>query len=213
MQSSQPPRRIRILAADDHPMLRDGLVAIIETQTDMKVVAQASSGADAIAAYREHRPDVTLMDLQMPDTGGIEAIQSIRSEFPTARIVVLTTYASDAKAVRALKAGAVGYLLKSSVRKELIDTIRAVDAGHRRIPAEIANEIALHSGDEALSEREMSVLRLVAEGQANKQIAWRLSISEDTVKAHMKNIFVKLDVADRTHAVTIAVRRGIIELE
>jgi DNA-binding NarL/FixJ family response regulator len=212
MPPSELDRTIRILTVDDHPILRDGLTAIIELQSDMQVVGEAASGAEALAAFRSLRPDVTLMDLQMPGVGGVEAIQAIRAEFPMARIIVLTTYASDAKAVRALKAGAVGYLLKSSVRKELLDTIRAVNAGHRRIPPEIANEIAVHAGEDMLSEREMAVLRLVAEGQANKQIAWRLLISEDTVKSHMKNIFAKLDVADRTHAVTVAVRRGIIEL-
>jgi DNA-binding NarL/FixJ family response regulator len=212
MPPSEFDRTIRILTVDDHPILRDGLTAIIELQSDMQVVGEAASGAEALAAFRSLRPDVTLMDLQMPGVGGVEAIQAIRAEFPMARIIVLTTYASDAKAVRALKAGAVGYLLKSSVRKELLDTIRAVNAGHRRIPPEIANEIAVHAGEDMLSEREMAVLRLVAEGQANKQIAWRLQISEDTVKSHLKNIFAKLDVADRTHAVTVAVRRGIIEL-
>ena len=212
MQADDAGRVIRVLTVDDHPVLRDGLTAIIEMQADMKVVGEAASGTEALPAYRRCRPDVTLMDLQMPDGGGVETIEAIRAEFPNARIIVLTTYASDAKAVRALKAGAVGYLLKSSVRKELLDTIRAIDAGKRRIPAEIANEIAVRSGEEALSERELAVLRLVAEGQANKQIAWRLQISEDTVKAHMKNIFAKLDVADRTHAVTLAVKRGIIDL-
>ena len=206
------PRMIRILTVDDHPVLRDGLVAIIQAQSDMKVVGEAASGAEALDAFRQLRPDVTLMDLQMPDVGGVEAIQMIRAKFSHARIIVLTTYASDAKAVRALKAGAVGYLLKSSVRKELLETIRAVDSGQRRIPPDIANEIAIHAGEEALSEREMAVLRLVANGQANKQIAWQLVISEDTVKAHMKNIFAKLDVADRTHAVTVAMKRGFIEL-
>jgi DNA-binding NarL/FixJ family response regulator len=212
MQTGDAGRIIRILAIDDHPVLRDGLVSIIDLQADMKVVGEVGSGAEALDAFRLHRPDVTLMDLQMPGVGGVEAIQAIRAEFPLARIIVLTTYASDAKAVRALKAGAVGYLLKSSVRKELLETISAVDAGQRRIPPDIATEIAVHAGEEMLSEREMGVLRLVSDGHANKQIAWRLAISEDTVKAHMKNIFAKLDVADRTHAVTVALRRGIIEL-
>ncbi len=213
MSLNEAGRSIRILIVDDHPILRDGLVSLIAQQPDMKVVGEVASGEDAVIAFRSLRPDVTLMDLQMPGMGGVDAIQAIRSEFAGARIIVLTTYASDAKAVRALKAGAVGYLLKSSVRKELLDTVRAIHAGHRRIPPDIANEIAVHAGDETLSEREMAVLRLVAGGQANKQIAWQLTISEDTVKAHMKNIFAKLDVADRTHAVTVAVRRGIIELE
>ncbi len=212
MPADDSARVIRILAVDDHPVLRDGLTSIIDTQSDMRVVGEAGSGGEALEAFRKLRPDITLMDLQMPGIGGVEAIRSIRSEFASARIIVLTTYASDAKAVRALKAGAVGYLLKSSVRRELLETIRSVDAGHRRIPPNIANEIAIHAGEEALSEREMAILRLVAEGQANKQVAWELTISEDTVKAHMKNIFAKLEVADRTHAVTVALRRGIIEI-
>lgn len=206
-------RLIRILTVDDHPMLRDGLSAIIQLQIDMTIVGEAENGEQAVEIHRRLRPDVTLMDLQMPGIGGVEAIARIRSENPAARIIVLTTYAGDAQALRALRAGAVAYLLKSAVRKELLDVVRAVHAGHRHIPAAVASEIALHAGEELLSERELSVLRLVAAGGANKKIAWQLSISEDTVKAHLKSIFAKLNATDRTHAVTIATRRGIISLD
>ena len=212
MSERDPASFIRILTVDDHPVLRAGLAAIIQLQSDMKVVGEAENGEQAVDLHRQLRPDVTLMDLQMPGVGGVEAITRIRADHPAAKIVVLTTYAGDVQALRALKAGAVGYLLKVSVRKELLDVIRAVHAGQRRIPPEIANGIALHAGGQALSEREISVLRLVAIGHANKKIAWELSISEDTVKAHMKSIFAKLDVADRTHAVTVATTRGIIDL-
>lgn len=207
--SSQP---IRIMIVDDHPVLRIGLSAIIDGQPDMALVAEAENGEDALEQFRKLRPDVTLMDLQMPGMNGVEAIIAIRSEFPNARIIVLTTFAGDAQALRALKAGAVGYLLKGTVRKDLIETIRAIHAGKRHIPAEIAQEIAFHAADEVLSEREIAVLKHVAEGKANKEIAWLLSISEETVKAHMRSLFSKLDVGDRTQAVTVAVRRGIIDL-
>ncbi|SNS31713.1 two component transcriptional regulator, LuxR family [Sphingomonas laterariae] len=203
---------IRLMTVDDHPLLRDGLAALIRPQPDIELIAEAADGKEALDHFRRFRPDVTLMDLQMPDGGGHEAIRAIRAEFATARIIVLTTYADEAKAVRALKAGAVGYLLKNAVRRELLDTIRAVHAGQRRIPPEIACKIAAHIGDEELSEREISVLQLAAGGNANKQIAWQLSISEDTVKAHMKSIFAKLEASDRTHAVAIAARRGFIEI-
>jgi DNA-binding NarL/FixJ family response regulator len=203
---------IRILIVDDHPMLREGVGAILDDRTDMIVVGEASDGAEAIARFRELRPDVTLMDLQMPGVGGLEAILAIRAEFPGARILVLTTYAGDTQAVRALKAGATGYLLKSSLRTEMIDAIHDVHRGRRHVNGEVANQIALHVADEGLSEREVAVLNLVAVGKANKEIAYSLALSEETVKAHLKNIFAKLDVGDRTHAVTLAVRRGIIEL-
>ncbi|KTE16710.1 response regulator [Sphingopyxis sp. H115] len=205
-------RAIRVMTVDDHPMLRDGLASLLRVEPDMELVAEASNGLEAIERFRAVRPDVTLMDLQMPEFGGVDAIKAIRSEFPAARIVVLTTYAGDSQAARALRAGAVGYLLKSAVRKDLLETIRAVHAGQRRIPPEIAHEIAVHLGDEELSEREIAVLELAAGGNANKQIAWQLSISEDTVKAHMKSIFAKLGAADRTHAVAIAAKRGIITI-
>lgn len=200
------------MIVDDHPVLRFGISAILEGQLDMTLVAEATDGIDAVEQYHAVRPDVTLMDLQMPRMNGVDAIVGIRKDFVNAKIIVLTTYAGDAQAMRALKAGAVGYLLKSTVRKDLLDTIRAIHAGRRHIPAEIAQEIAFHATDEALSEREVSVLGHVAAGKANKEIAWLLSISEDTVKTHMRSIFAKLDVSDRTQAVTAALRRGIIEL-
>lgn len=206
------PSPIRILIADDHPLLREGVVSILEDRPDMEVVGEACDGAEAVARFRELRPDVTLMDLQMPGMNGLEAILAIRAKFPDARILVLTTYAGDVQAVRALKAGATGYLLKSSLRTEMLDAIRNVHRGRRHVHGDVAAEIAIHVADESLSEREAAVLRLVAVGKANKEIAHALSLSEETVKAHLKNIFAKLDVADRTHAVTVAARRGIIEL-
>jgi len=207
-----PPSPIRIMIVDDHPVLRIGAGAIIASQADMALVAEATDGDEALEKYRNVRPDVTLMDLQMPGMNGVDAIIAIREEFPNARIIVLTTFAGDAQALRALKAGAVGYLLKGTVRKDLLETIRAIHSGKRHIPPEIAQEIAFHAADEALSEREIAVLRHVAEGKANKEIAWLLGVSEDTVKSHMRSLFSKLEVADRTQAVTAAVRRGIIEL-
>ena len=206
------PHPITILIADDHPMLREGVAAVLQLQPDMQLVGEASTGAEALDLFRRLRPDVTLMDLQMPDMNGIAAIEAIRQEAPNAKIVVLTTYDGDVQAVRALRAGAAGYLLKASLRRELIDAIREVHAGRKRISATTAEKIAIHAADDRLSEREIEILRLVAEGSQNKQIAWKLSISEQTVKAHLKSIFGKLDVADRTHAVTLAVRRGIIDL-
>jgi DNA-binding NarL/FixJ family response regulator len=203
---------IRILTVDDHPLLREGIAAVIEGQSDMELVGEAANGVEALQAFRDCRPDVTLMDLQMPEMNGVEAIGAIHREFPDAKVVVLTTYQGDAQALRAFKAGASGYLLKSMLRRELVDTIRSVHAGRRRIPAEIAAGIAEHASDDALTLREIEVLRQVADGNGNKRIAQLLTISEETVKAHMKNILAKLDANDRTHAVTIAVRRGIIEL-
>ena len=203
---------IRVLTVDDHQLLREGIAAVIESQEDMTLVAQASNGREAVESFRRLRPDVTLMDLRMPDMSGIEAITAIRSEFRDARIVVLTTYAGDAQAAAALKAGAVGYLLKSLVRKELLETIRAVHSGKRRVPPEIATEIAEHVADDALTAREVEVLRRVAAGKSNKLIAAELTISEGTVKTHMKSILPKLDASDRTHAVMIALKRGILDL-
>lgn len=193
-------------------MLREGVAAVLRNQADMEVVAEASDGGQALDGFRQHRPDVTLMDLQMPKMDGVEAITRIRAEFPQARVIVLTTYAGDVKALRALRAGAAGYLLKSTIRSDLVEAIRTVHSGERHLPADVATSIALHAVGEALSEREVAILTLVAGGNANKQIAWKLSISEDTVKTHMKSIFTKLGVSDRTHAVTIAARRGIIDL-
>ncbi|MFA6114740.1 MAG: response regulator transcription factor [Sphingomonas sp.] len=203
---------IRILIVDDHAMLREGVSAILNIESDMELVGEAQDGAQALERFRALRPDVTLMDLKMSGMNGLETITAIRSEFPEARILVLTTYAGDVLAVRALRAGAAGYLLKSSLRKELLEAIRDVHRGRRHLHRDVADEIALHVIDEDLSEREVAVLRLVSIGKANKQIARDLGLSEETVKGHLKTIFAKLDVADRTHAVTVAARRGIIEL-
>jgi DNA-binding NarL/FixJ family response regulator len=208
----KPDDRIRILSVDDHPMLREGIAAVLAGEDDMLLVAEASNGREAVEQFRAHRPDVTLMDVQMPEVNGIDAILKIREEFPDARIIVLTTYSGDAQAARAFRAGAAGYLLKNMVRKELIDTIRLVHAGKRRIPPEIAVELAEHHMDDALTEREIEVLREVAGGNANKIVAIRLKVSEETIKAHMKSILSKLGANDRTHAVTIALKRGIIEI-
>jgi DNA-binding NarL/FixJ family response regulator len=193
-------------------MLREGIAAVLAGEQDMLLVAEASNGREAVEQFRTHHPDVTLMDVQMPEVNGIDAIVKIREEFRDARIIVLTTYTGDAQAARAFKAGACGYLLKSMVRKELIDTIRTVHAGKKRIPPEIAIEMAQHHSDDALTEREIEVLRQVAAGNANKMVAQLLNISEETVKAHMRSILSKLGANDRTHAVTIAVKRGIIEI-
>jgi DNA-binding NarL/FixJ family response regulator len=203
---------IRILTVDDHPILREGIAAILAAEPDFQLVGEANNGREAVDQFRAHRPDVTLMDLQMPQMNGIEAIRAIRKEFPDARIIVLTTYSGDAQAVRAFEAGAFGYLLKSMLRKELVETIRTVDGGRKRVPPEIAVEMAEHHTDDLLTDREIEVLRRVAAGNANKVIAERLKISEETVKAHMKNILSKLSANDRTHAVTIALKRGMIEL-
>jgi DNA-binding NarL/FixJ family response regulator len=203
---------IRLLTVDDHQLLREGVAAVLEGQEDMTLVGQASNGREAIESFRRLRPDVTLMDLRMPDMTGIDAITAIRAEFPNARIIVLTTFPGDVNAASALKAGAAGYLLKNLVRKELIETIRAVHSGKRRVPPEIATEIAEHVADDALTDREIEVLRRVAAGKSNKLIAAELQISEGTVKTHMKSILPKLDAADRTHAVMIALKRGIFDL-
>jgi DNA-binding NarL/FixJ family response regulator len=206
------PKPIRIALVDDHPILRQGIAALISDQPDLQLVGHASNGLEAIEQFRLHRPDVMLMDLQMPGMNGIDAMSAIRGEFPDARFVVLTTYTGDVQIVRALKAGARAYLLKSLLHRELLDTIRSVHAGNKRIPPEIAAELADHAADDQLTPREIEVLRLVAAGNANKIVADRLSITEETVKAHVKNILSKLDANDRTHAVTIGLKRGIIEL-
>jgi DNA-binding NarL/FixJ family response regulator len=206
------PSLIRILAVDDHPMLREGIASLVASQSDMELVAEASTGREALEQFRKHRPHLTLMDLQMPDMDGIEAMVAIRSEFPEARIIVLTTYKGDVKILRALKAGARAFLLKGLLQKELLETIRAVHAGQRRIPPEVAAELADHTIDDALTTREIDVLRLIAGGNSNKLIADQLSITEETVKGYVKNILSKLSASDRTHAVTIALKRGIIDL-
>jgi DNA-binding NarL/FixJ family response regulator len=193
-------------------MLREGIAALVSSQSDMELVAEASNGREAVEQFRTHHPDITLMDLQMPEMSGIDAMTAIRGEFPEARIVVLTTYTGDVQVLRALKAGARAYLLKGLLRKELLETIRAVHAGQKRVPPEVAAEIAEHATDDALTSREIDVLRRVAGGNANKEIAAQLSITEETVKGHVKNILAKLGAHDRTHAVTIGLKRGIIEL-
>ena len=209
---SSNPEPIRVALADDHPLLRQGIAALLADQTDLQLVAEASNGLEAVEQFRRNRPDVMLMDLQMPGMNGIDAMIAIRGEFPDARFIVLTTYTGDAQIVRALKAGARAYLLKSLLHRELLDTIRAVHAGQKRIPPEVAAELADHAADDSLTAREVEVLRLIAAGNANKLVADRLSITEETVKAHVKNILSKLDANDRTHAVTIGLKRGIIEL-
>ena len=207
------PNLIRILTVDDHPLLREGIAALINSENDMELVAEASDGEEAIEQFRRHRPDVTLMDLRMPNLNGTEAISRIRNEFPDAKIIVLSTYAGDVQVLRAIKAGARGYIVKGHVHRELLEAIRSVHAGHKRIPPEIAAELAEHAGDDALSSREIEVLRLIAAGNANKQIADKLAIEETTVKSHISSILSKLGANDRAHAVNIALKRGIIELK
>jgi len=209
---SSVPNVIRILTADDHPLLRQGIAALVNGEPDMKLIAEASNGEEAVEEFRLHRPDVTLMDLQMPGLNGIEAIIRIVGEFPSARIIVLTTYKGDAQVTGALRAGARAYLLKENVHLELLEIIRSVHEGRKRIPPEIATELAEHATEDHLSVREIEVLRLIAGGNSNKEIADCLSIVEGTVKSHVTNILSKLSASDRAHAVTIGLKRGIIEL-
>ena len=204
--------RIKVLCVDDHPLLREGLAAIISNQPDMLWVAEAATGGEAIQKFREHQPDVTLMDLRLPDMSGIDSLIAIRAEFPDARIIIVTTYEGDVEIQRALGAGARGYMLKSMPPRDLVEGIRGVHAGKKRIPQEVANQVAEHLGEETLSEREVEVLRRVAGGNRNRDIAEQLFISEETVKVHIKHIMEKLYASDRTQAVAIAVRRGIIQL-
>lgn len=205
-------KKIRILAVDDHPVLRQGIAGLIADERDMTLVAEAANGREAIQQFRAHRPDVTLMDLQMPEMNGLDAMVAIRDEFPEARIIVLTTYTGDVQAKRAIQAGARAYLLKNSLHKELLDTIRAVHAGRKSLSAEVSFELAEHAAEEGLSPAEVRVLRFIAEGHTNKEIAGELSVTEDAIKGQVRNILAKLGANDRTHAVTIALKRGIMEL-
>ena len=206
------PSRIRVLSVDDHHLLREGIATIMSHQSDMVLVAQAASGKEAIQQYREHKPDVTLMDLRLPDISGIDALIAIRTEFPEARIIMLTTFEGDVEIQRALEAGARGYLLKNMPPSELVQAIRHVHAGKKRLPPELAAQLAEHMGDDSLTPREVEVLKHVANGNRNRDIAEHLFISEETVKVHIKHIMDKLGAKDRTQAIAIAVRRGIIEL-
>jgi DNA-binding NarL/FixJ family response regulator len=206
------PSPIRILVVDDHQLIRVGIATLLIPESDMKLVGEASNGREAIAKYRECRPDVTLMDLQMPEMSGFDAIVAIRDEFPEARIIVLTTYVGDVQAQRAMKTGAQGYVLKNLLHRELLETIRTVYRGRKAMAAEVAADVAQHTGEELLTPKEIDVLRLIAAGNANKEIAAQLSVTEDTVKSRVKNILDKLGANDRTHAVTIGLKRGFIEL-
>ena len=206
------PARIRVFSVDDHPLLREGIAAIINNQPDMQMVAQAATGSEALQLFRQHQPDVTLLDLRLPDMSGIDVLIALRSEFPEARVVMLTTFEGDVDIRRSLEAGARGYMLKNMPPKDLVEVIRQVHAGKKRIPAEVAAQLAEHFGNDALTEREIDVLRQIANGNRNREIGEQLFISEETVKVHIKHIMEKLGASDRTQAVAIAVRRGIIQL-
>jgi DNA-binding NarL/FixJ family response regulator len=208
---SEDVNRIRILVVDDHPVVREGVETLVRRQPDMRIVAQAANGREAIEQFREHHPDVTLMDLQMPEMNGLDALIALRSEFSEARVIVLTTYVGDVQVLRAIKSGARAYLLKNALHKELLDTIRAVHAGKKYISSDATFELAEHATDAALTPAEVRVLRLIAEGNANKEIAAQLSVSEDTVKGQVRNVLSKLGAKDRAHAAMIGVKRGIIE--
>jgi DNA-binding NarL/FixJ family response regulator len=204
--------RIRVLCVDDHPLFRQGVTGLVDAQSDMEIVGEASNGRDALEQYRKHRPDITLMDIQMSEMDGLQALAAIRGEFPEARVIVFTTYAGDAQALRAIKAGARGYLLKSTLHKELLETIRAVHSGRKALSADVSFELAEHATDDPLTPAEIRVLRLIAGGNANKEIAAQLNVSEETVKGQVRNILSKLGAKDRTHAAMIGLKRGIIDL-
>lgn len=207
---AQPP--VRLLLVDDHPLMREGIAAVVQQQPDMVIVGEAANGAEAVERFAELQPDVTLMDLQMPRMDGLQAIQAIRKLAPRARLLVLTTYQGDIQAWRALKEGAAGYLVKTSMRASLLDAIRAVHAGNRWVPADIAVDLARHAGDEMLTDREVEVVRYIAQGHSNREVGALLSVTEDTIKARVKSILLKLNARDRTHAVTIALQRGLLQL-